>query len=123
MEREEGVLAQQWAKLSEEVLSGMRAWRAQHLRATLPEIEAELDGRLSGVRARLLEPIAQQSQAVAWSGQSMETTAPLCPHGGTAREPRGRKTRRLKTHGGQELAVHREYGVCPACGQGLFPPG
>jgi YgiT-type zinc finger domain-containing protein len=122
MDREEGVFEQQWARLSEEVLSGMRDWRAQHPRATLQEIEAELDRRLSGVRARLLEQIAQQSQATAWSGGSLEREAPLCPQCGAALEPRGRKTRRLKTHGGQEVALHREYGVCPACGQGLFPP-
>lgn len=123
MDREEGVFAQQWASLSEDMLSGMRDWRVQHPRATLQEIEAELDRRLTRVRARLLEQLAQQSQAAAWSGRGRETEAPPCPHCGAALEPRGRKTRRLKTHGGQEVALHREYGVCPACGQGLFPPG
>ena len=60
----------------------MRDWRAQHPRATLQEIEAELDSRLSGGRARLLEQIAQQSQAAAWSGRGVETEAPPCPHAG-----------------------------------------
>jgi YgiT-type zinc finger domain-containing protein len=123
MDREEGVFDQQWASLSEEVLSGMRDWRAQHPRATLQEIEAELDSRLFGMRARLLEQIAQHSQAAVWSGRGLEQAGPTCPQCGAALEPRGRKTRRLKTHGGQELALHREYGVCPACGRGLFPPG
>jgi hypothetical protein len=29
----------------------------------------------------------------------------------------------LKTLGGQELALQWEDGVCPQCGQGLFPSG
>jgi len=47
-----------WAALSEEVLSGMADWRAQHPRATLSEIEAELDARLARMRACLLEVMA-----------------------------------------------------------------
>jgi YgiT-type zinc finger domain-containing protein len=120
---DEEAFERKWTALSEEVRCGMADWRAQHPRATLTEIEVELDARLAQMRARLLERVAQQSQAAAWSGQSLETAAPLCPHCGAALEPRGRKTRRLKTHGGQEVALHREYGVCPKCGQGLFPPG
>ncbi|HEV2461917.1 MAG TPA: YgiT-type zinc finger protein [Ktedonobacterales bacterium] len=126
MERddEQEAFERKWTGLSEEVLSGMAAWRAQHPQATLTEIEVELDARLARLRVRLLERVAQQSQAAAWSGQSVEpAAAPLCPHCGAALEPRGRKTRRLKTHGGQEVILHREYGVCSQCGQGLFPPG
>jgi hypothetical protein len=47
MERAAGGFSEQWAALSAHVFSEMEAWRAQHLRATLQEIEAELDGRLA----------------------------------------------------------------------------
>jgi YgiT-type zinc finger domain-containing protein len=128
MERDSGVFGADWLQLSADVLVGMQDWRAQHPRATLTEIEVELDRRLAGARARLLEHLAQQGQAAAWSRQPTAGTAgtgepPRCPACGTPLEARGYKTRRLKTQGGRELAVRREYGVCPQCGQGLFPPG
>ena len=112
-----------WAALSEEVLSGMRDWREQHPRATLREIEAEVDTRLAGVRARLVEEMALRSRAVAWSGRADPEAAPRCPDCGSTLQPRGKRTRRLKTQGGQELTLRRDYGVCPHCGQTLFPPG
>lgn len=127
MERDAGSSAAQWRQLSEEVFRGMQDWRAQHPRATLQEIERELDRRLAENRAQLLAHLAEQSPAAAWSGQPAGTEqaaeSPRCPQCGTPLEGRGRKTRRLKTQGGRELALEREYGVCPHCGQGLFPPG
>ncbi len=131
MESENGSFAQQWADLSEDVRSGMRDWRVQHPQATVQEIEIELDRRLARrlarVRARMLEHLAQQSQATAWGGATQEAEAhpiagPRCPQCATRLEPRGRKTRRLRTQGDQELVLQRDYGVCPQCGQGLFPP-
>jgi hypothetical protein len=54
---------QDWAALSEDVLSGMADWRAQHPQATLREIELELDRRLARMHARMRERVAQQSAA------------------------------------------------------------
>ena len=36
-----------WHQLAQEVLSGIHDWRVQHPRATLTEIEEELDHRLN----------------------------------------------------------------------------
>ena len=115
----------EWAALSEEVLSGMANWRAHHRRATLSEIETELDTRLARMRVRLLERVAQQSAATTWRQPTsdQEDAAPRCPHCGAPLEARGRHRRRLRTSGGQEVALDRAYGVCPQCGPGLFPPG
>jgi YgiT-type zinc finger domain-containing protein len=115
----------EWAALSAEVLSGVADWRAQHPRATLSEIEGELDGRLARLRARLLERVAQQSAATTWRQAAQEQVAegPTCPACGARLVPHGRRTRRLRTTGGQQVQLEREYGVCPQCGQGLFPPG
>ena len=112
---------QRWAALSDEVLTGMRDWRVQHPSATLREIETELDRRLARLRARMLEDLALQSRAAAWSAQAPDQR-PSCRQCGTALAPRGTQVRRLKTHGGQELTLPRTYGLCPQCGQGLFPP-
>lgn len=113
---------QQWHALSEEVLSGMKEWRLQHPRATLNEIEAALDERLARLRARMLEDVALASVAADWARTTGAAT-PVCPECGTELQARGQHVRRVKTYGGQDLTLQREYGVCPACHAGFFPPG
>lgn len=114
----------EWAALSEEVLSGMADWRAQHPQASLSAIEQEVDARLARMRARMLERVAQQSAATTWRLKATgQEEIPQCPQCGTPLEPQGRRARRLRTSGGQQVQLQREYGVCPQCGQGLFPPG
>ena len=108
-----------WHQLTEEITTGMREWRSQHAKATLREIETELDTRLSRLRVRLLEDLALTSTTAVWA----DTTAPpLCPDCQTPLEDTGVKSRTLQTHGGQELTLTRSYGSCPACKKGLFPP-
>ena len=53
----------QWRELAEDMLTGMQEWRLRHPQATLREIEAALDERLSHVRARLLQDLALASRA------------------------------------------------------------
>ena len=120
MEPDDEPFEAQWSQWSQEMYRGMQDWRAQHPHASLTAIEQELDRRLSAGRARLLEQVAEQSPATTWAGRE---EAPRCRQCGTPLQARGRKRRRLKTQGGQEVVVQREYGVCPQCGQGLFPPG
>jgi len=111
-----------WHALTEDVVSGMAAWRVQHPRATLAEIEQEVDARLAGVRARLIEDVALRS-ARADLGSLPPAERPVCPHCGGILEARGKKTRRLTTRHDQVVQLERSYAVCPACGGGLFPPG
>jgi len=112
---------QAWHQMTEEILSGMREWRAQHPKATLREMEEELDARWARVRARMLEDLALASAAADWT----DTPAgqhPTCLDCGAPLHLRGADTRTLQTHGGQTLTLERRYGTCPACGAGLFPP-
>lgn len=112
-----------WQAESEEMLTGMKEWRLQHPHATLKEIEIALDERLRHLRARILEDAALASAAADWEEEGVEEQ-PGCPACGAKLKARGvRATRHLQTHGGQEIALQREYGVCPACGAELFPPG
>lgn len=108
---------QRWRSLCEEILSGMKEWQMQHPRATLREMEQELDKRWSYARARMLEDMAMgnaTSEAVDW----------VCPECGQAGQPRGGQfERRLLTRGGQEIVLERTRGECPACGAGFFPSG
>ncbi len=112
---------QQWRELSEEVLTGMKEWRLQHPRATLSEIEAALDERLSRLRARMLADAALASAATDWGAAS--PTVPRCPECGKPLRARGRHPRQLQTQGGHDLTLQRAYGVCPNCQAGFFPPG
>lgn len=109
-----------WQQLTEEITREMGAWRLGHPKATLRQIETELDVRLSRMRARMLEDLALTSATAVWA----ETPAspPLCPTCHLPLDDRGAKTRTLQTHGGQDLKLTRSYGVCPACVTGLFPP-
>jgi hypothetical protein len=110
-----------WQQLTFQITREMAEWRLLHPKATLREIETELDARLSRMRARLLEDLALSSTTASWA-ERPAPEQPLCPDCQQPLEPRGAKTRSLQTHGGQELELTRSYGVCPACGAGLFPP-
>jgi hypothetical protein len=107
--------------LSDEILTGMRDWRIQHPKATMREIEAELDTRLAGLRARMLQDIALRSAATDWR-DAAPSERPTCPVCGTALVLRGKHPRHLKTDGGQGVTLTRSYGLCPTCKRGLFPP-
>jgi YgiT-type zinc finger domain-containing protein len=106
-----------WNGLSEEILSGMAEWREQHPKATLREIEAEVDERLAVLRVRMLADAALRSAQAEWEGDV------ACPQCGAKLERKGKKKRTLETRGGQRVELEREYGVCPECGAGIFPPG
>ena len=110
----------EWRAMSLEVIVGMQEWRTQHPKATLREIEQALDERLQRLRARMLQDTALASAAREWEAGS---EAVRCPHCGGEMEGRGKKERHLQTHGGEEVRLEREYGVCPVCGTGFFPPG
>ena len=110
-----------WHQLTAEITREMGAWRLAHPKATLRQIETELDARLSRMRARMLEDLALSSATAVWA-EIPAPQQPLCPDCQAPLDDRGAKTRTLQTHGGQHLSLTRSYGVCPACGAGLFPP-
>lgn len=110
-----------WQHLSAEITREMREWRLLHPKATLREIETELDARLSRMRSRMLEDLALTSATALWA-EIPASQHPRCPQCDKPLEDSGAKTRTLQTHGGQQLELERSYGICPACGAGLFPP-
>jgi len=112
----------EWQALSQEVMMGMKQWRSQHPKASLGEIEKELDQRLSGLRAQMLQDMALQSSARDWQ-QGQELEPPVCPECGQVLEAQSQHTRELQTQGQQKIVLQRKYGVCPKCGLGFFPPG
>jgi hypothetical protein len=115
-------LGQNWHILSMEILTGMQEWRHTHPRATLREMETEVDARWARLRAQLLSDLAQHSPAAAWA-ECPVAEHPRCPQCDVPLDPRGTHTRHLQTHGGRALALARSYGVCPSCQDGFFPLG
>ena len=113
-------MRKRWKGLSEEITSGMAEWREQHPLATFREIENEVDKRLALLRVRMLSDAAMRSAQAEWEGASREVVCSSC---GAKLEQKGKKKRKLQTRGGLEVELEREYGVCPSCGQGFFPPG
>ena len=107
----------EWRRLSEEVISGLSEWREENAKATFREIEDEVDKRLSALRAQMIADTAMQSGRAAWEGAGV-----VCPQCGTTLQKKGKKKRRLETQAGQTIELEREYGLCPKCGQGIFPP-
>jgi YgiT-type zinc finger domain-containing protein len=109
--------ATEWQALSEEVYSGLADWRAAHPRATFAEIEAAVEERLAGLRARLLERAALASAATDLRER------PACPTCGGRLHARGTRKRRLTVPGDRVVELERTYAQCPQCGTGVFPPG
>lgn len=110
-----------WRQLTEQITQTMGEWRQLHPKATLREIETELDAHLAQARARMLEDLALSSSAACWQ-ESARLLCPTCPQCGTPLDDRGSHPRTLLTDGDQQLLLERSYGVCPTCNVGLFPP-
>lgn len=121
MARLDGEFERRWHQEAEAVLSGMKAWRLQHPKATFREIEAAVDEKLSGMRARLLEDLALASRAADLQDKQLGDR-PRCPECRHVLESQGKQERTVLTHGGGAVRLRRDYARCPACGTGLFPP-
>jgi ribosomal protein S27AE len=110
-----------WQQLSEEIFTGIKQWRRSHPKATLREIEEEVQKRMSRLEAQVIQDAAQESSSRDWKGARPEER-PTCPVCGTSLHARGKHTRHLQAKDGQEVSLTRSYGTCPKCGTGLFPP-
>ena len=118
MKRKEKV-EEEWNGMSEEIMRGVTGWRVEHPKATLREIEAEIDKRLSELRAKMITDTANQSVSARWEAAEGE----ICPECGAKLIRKGKQKRVLLTKDGREIELARDYGVCVACGHGVFPPG
>jgi uncharacterized protein with PIN domain len=107
--------------LYNEIVLGMKDWRAANPKAKMRDIEIEARKRVSKLEAHLIEESALSSQAKEWVRQEPEER-PHCPK---CREPlvaRGQHERKLQAMGAREVKLERTYGVCPKCETGFFPP-
>jgi hypothetical protein len=111
-----------WRAAAEDAMAGMKQWRLEHPKATLEEIEAALDERLSKLRARMLQDAAQASAAAEWTNAPAEER-PVCPDCQVPLISRGKEARRLVTEGDRPLQLQRSQGTCPRCRRAFSPSG
>lgn len=90
-----------------DILAEMDAWRSAHPTATLAEIEAALDERLSALRREMVTDSVAKSPQADWSARAC-AQRPLCPTCGVALQPRGKRTRKLRSAGG-DITLDRTY--------------
>lgn len=106
--------------MEEELTEWLQGWWRVHPEATLSEMETVLDQRMAELRVRVLAGALVREEASSGVGSKATELCPVC---GTALVRSGRRKRKLKTRGEQELVLEREYMCCPRCGAGIFPPG
>lgn len=97
---------------------GLRAWRAT-IRATLAEIEAELDRHMARVRTQIMTDLALASTAA----DLQRGTPAVCPECGGRLCDEGQRARTLVTLSDEPVTLERDYATCAACGRGLFLSG
>ena len=109
--------------MEQELGERMRAWRRAHPKATMYEIEVELDAQIAVLRAEMLAETATAGAGGEDGEKGAGEAAAVCPvcQGQLVKD--GKRTRKLKTAGDQEVVLERVYMRCSQCGYGVFPPG
>ena len=105
------------AGMNTDLIEGLNKWREKHPRATMREIEEEIDRRMSKMRAQLITDTVMKSASTDMKKGKKE----MCPKCGGEVKQKGKKKRKLETNGGQEIEFEREYVTCQSCGHGFFP--
>lgn len=104
-----------WAAQVGATAVAFAAWRKEHPRATLDEIEDAFDGSLRRVRADVVSEAATLSER--------RGLRQPCPECGALMVRKGKHERSLLGKDGGVLRLQRSYQSCVACGVKLFPPG
>jgi ribosomal protein S27AE len=120
--KRERLSAERWSEAAAPVWTGLVGWRAAHPKATLSEIEAELDRQVNQLRARVLGDLALAT-AAADVGAARVEARPRCARCGVVLRAQGQEERGVVTQGGVEVRLERSYATCPRCGDRSFPPG
>ncbi len=105
--------------INADMIEGLNQWREKHPRATMREIEEEIDRRMTEMRVRLIADTVMKSTSTGNEKEKKE----ICPKCGGEVKKKGKKKRKLETTGGHEIEFEREYVTCQRCGHGFFPSG
>lgn len=111
--------AQQKEKLlanAEHLIDQMLDWTEQTERPNLTQIETIV----LELRRQFGKTLAEN--ALVAQATSQPVAAPPCPECGTPMQSKGGKAKMVVSQVG-DLQLDRTHYYCPACEQGLFPPG
>jgi hypothetical protein len=100
----------------EKAVEWMLDWQEAHTSFTLEELET----LVLKVRREFGATIAEA--VIGHLDSRRQVEAPPCPRCGATMVNKGLKGKALETRIG-EVTIEREYYYCPACEDGLFPPG
>ena len=114
-------LVERWLPTMEGAAESVAAWRREHPRATLTEIERATRQRMGPVEAAMIADAAMTSPA-AHLAATPRSERPRCPKCGGALTSRGEQQRVLQTELGESVRIERSYAVCGQCRLELFPP-
>jgi hypothetical protein len=112
-EKEKARLQQAFGEMVDE----LQAWRAQHAKASLDEIAAQVTPRRRALIGELLEALARQH------GSGMVAEGLACEQCGQGLEYKGEPGRDVEHYLEGEIELKRAYYYCSRCEAGIFPPG
>jgi len=116
MKKSQEQLKAEFMAEAEELFDGLMEWEEQTDRPSLTQIEEIV----LEMRKRFGERMAQKMIMRQEERQPAERVQ--CPECGREMENKGMKDNQVETRIGN-LKIERGYYYCPACKQGLFPPG
>jgi hypothetical protein len=108
-----------WEAAAAALFAEIVTWRAAHPAATLDAIEDAVEERLAALRQRVVTETVQTSGAVDLGTGGARVPCPAC---GERLQAKGRARRTVQTGSGTRVTLDRDYGRCPRCGAGGFPP-
>lgn len=111
----------EWEELFAEKSEEMSQWRQKKRKATLSEIEAELDQQLAQVRVKMLQDLALESELRDLQSLS-RAKRPKCPICERPLAANGKDKRTLITTHEEEVELERSKGYCRRCKISFFPP-
>lgn len=111
-----------WDDLYNEATEKSRAWRRANKRASLTDIENQVDANLAKLRAKMIEELAHESE-LSDLRQLAREERPRCPECGTVVNANGQRVRQVVTDHDQEVRLTRSKATCPKCGLSFFPSG
>lgn len=111
-----------WAEMYEKASEEVTSWRRGQKKATLTEIETNVDEQLAKVRARMVEDLAMESELADIKGVKKEQR-PKCPKCEKVMQANGKQKRRIVTEYEQTIELERSHAKCAECGHNFFPSG
>ena len=101
---------------AEQLIDEYLVWEESHPRPDLTQIE--------DISLKLRKELGREIAQVAVEGQATRTLVPgpKCPRCGKEMRYKGEKRNHIESRVGG-LEMERGYYYCPACREGLFPPG